>query len=112
MELALKNGDYVPDGKGEFLTLSGAEETLQRALIRLSVKQGALPGALGIGSRLHRLHTAPPAGRQGRASAWAAEARHDAEDIALRQVGLSQDGDALRLHVRLVSGNLSAEVLL
>ena len=42
MELQLKNGDYVPDGRGGAVRLTGDAALLQRVLFRLSARRGAL----------------------------------------------------------------------
>ena len=44
MELWLKNGDYVPDGKGGFVQLEGEEALLQRVLFRLCARRGSEQG--------------------------------------------------------------------
>ena len=40
MELLIKNRDYVPDGTGGFVRVSGKEELLQRVLFQLSARRG------------------------------------------------------------------------
>ena len=42
MELLIKNRDYVPDGTGGFVRVSGKEELLQRVLFQLSARRGAV----------------------------------------------------------------------
>ena len=43
MERKLAGGDYVPDGVGGFVGLSGGEEVLARVLFRLTARRGGLP---------------------------------------------------------------------
>ena len=43
MALILREGDYVPDGKGGFRTAEGGQELLERILWKLSVRRGSFP---------------------------------------------------------------------
>ena len=60
MELRLKNGDYIPDGKGGVVRLSGDNALLQRVLFRLSARRGALPMLPELGSQLYLLGREAP----------------------------------------------------
>lgn len=64
MEYLLKNGDYVPDGRGGLTALSGAEEVLARVLFRLQARRGAFPLLPELGSLLYRLPGEKPSARQ------------------------------------------------
>lgn len=55
MELCLKNGDYVTDGKGGLTRVEGGEELLQRVLFRLTARRGGFPLLPELGSRLYEL---------------------------------------------------------
>lgn len=68
MEILIRDGDYVPDGKGGFLRAEGAQELLQRVLFKLSARRGSFPFLPELGSELYRL------GRE-RPSSWEALAR-------------------------------------
>lgn len=70
----LRNGDYVPNGRGGFVHLEGTNALLMRALFRLQCRRGALPMLPQLGSRLHELYRARPDARQALASAYCAEA--------------------------------------
>ena len=52
MELKIKNGDYIPDGLGGFVTVQGTEKLLQRALLKLTARRGVFPFMEDFGSRL------------------------------------------------------------
>ena len=41
MALILRAGDYVPDEKGGFQSAQGAQELLERALWKLTVRRGS-----------------------------------------------------------------------
>ena len=46
--LRMKNGDYVPKGSG-LETVSGSEAVLQRVLLRLTARRGAVKGGGAAG---------------------------------------------------------------
>ncbi len=62
MELAMQNGDYVPDGVGGLRRVSGREALLQRVLFKLAARRGAFPFREDLGSRLWQLPQLPAAG--------------------------------------------------
>ena len=55
MDTLLAFGDHKTDGCGLPVVLTGAQEIIQRALIRLSVKKGSFAPDPALGSELHRL---------------------------------------------------------
>lgn len=55
MDTAIANGDWAVNGNGIPVAVSGLEEQLQRAFIRLSVKQGSFAYDPLLGSRLYTL---------------------------------------------------------
>ena len=57
----LDYGDYVPDGCGGFIRLTGDEALLQEALFRLTCRRGSFPFLPELGSRLYSLHREKPA---------------------------------------------------
>lgn len=63
MELMVRDGDYVSDGRGSFRRAEGSAELLQRVLWKLSIRRGCFPPLPGLGSQLYRLAGAQPARR-------------------------------------------------
>lgn len=55
MALVLREGDYVPDGRGGFRSAEGGQEVLERVLWKLTVRRGSFPFLPELGSRLHLL---------------------------------------------------------
>ena len=55
MEVLLRNGDIAVDRQGLPLPVEGVQAVLQRAVLRLSVRQGSHPADPRFGSRLHRI---------------------------------------------------------
>ena len=88
MELRRVNGDYVPDGRGGFQTVTGGAELLQRALWRLQIPRGSLPFLPELGSELYRLLRAAPAERPALARQYVAQALAE-EPVVIRNVELS-----------------------
>lgn len=81
MENKLRNGDYVPDGNGGVVRLTGKDALLQRALFCLQCRRGAFPPLPELGSRLYLLPRQKPAHRR----AFAIQAAQQAlEPLRLR----------------------------
>lgn len=100
MALILRDGDYVPDGRGGFQTAAGAEELLERVLWKLTVRRGSFPFLPELGSRLHLLGRSPVREREALAGQYVAEALAD-EDVAVTEVKLVREGREVGLTVRL-----------
>lgn len=83
MEFLIRDGDYVPDGKGGLQCVQGAEELLQRALFRLTARRGSFPFLPELGSELYRLTRERPSAWQGLARQYAVEALQGEEDVTV-----------------------------
>ena len=59
MELKIKDRDYVADGAGGLVRVSGWDELLERVLFKLSVRRGSFALAPELGSKLHLLGREP-----------------------------------------------------
>lgn len=112
MENLLRNGDYVPDGFGGFVRLTGDEALLARALFRLTCRRGRFPFLPELGSRLWELGKEKPSGRDAAARLYAQQ--------ALAGMGLTVTRARMRMvsdtqaHVELemqnTDGSMTAEV--
>lgn len=101
METKLKNGDYVPDGLGGVVRLSGSGALLERVLFRLTARRGQFPLLPSLGSRLYLLAKEPPAQRPAAARQYVAEALAE-EEVTVENVTLSPaDGGLIQLLVEL-----------
>ena len=107
MELKVRDGDYIPDGKGGFLRAEGSEELLQRVLWKLSIRRGSFPFLPQLGSRLYLLTREKPAAREALARQYVAEALADETDLTVTVVRLNGDGT---LWVELERQGQTAEV--
>ena len=83
MELMVRGGDYLPDGRGGFRRAEGDDELLQRVLWKLSVRRGSFPFLPELGSRLYLLGREKPSLRQALARQYAAEALADEEGLSV-----------------------------
>lgn len=55
MDIALKNGDFASNNSGKVYSISAMEETVQRCMILLKVKQGSFSYNRKLGSNIHLL---------------------------------------------------------
>lgn len=92
MELKVKEGDYLPDGKGGFLRSEGSEELLQRVLWKLSIRRGSFPPLPRLGSRLYLLSGEPPSRWTGLARQYVAEALAEEQGLEVSEVQLEENG--------------------
>ena len=102
MEILLRDGDYVPDGKDGFERVSGDEETLFRALYKLSARRAAFSPMPELGSRLYTLARIRKADRENAARQFAAEALSD-ERVVIDDVKITETDDGLNVCVSLSS---------
>ena len=86
MELLLRDGDYVPDGSGSLIKLTGPEEVLQRVLFRLTVRRGSFPLLPELGSELYRLGGEKPSARQALAAQYVAQALAEEPEVEVETV--------------------------
>lgn len=100
MALIMRDGDYVPDGQGGFVTAEGANELLDRVLWKLTVRRGSFPFLPELGSRLHLLGRAPAREREALAGQYVAEALSD-EEVNVTSVTLSQEGTEAQVTARM-----------
>lgn len=116
MELKLRDGAYVISPAGLPETVSGAEEILQRALLRLAARRGSFWPDPEYGSRLHTLCRLKPGQRASAARLFAAEALEGERDVILEDVTYTPgegDGGTVAVTLLLADGTeteLSLEV--
>lgn len=98
--LIIREGDYVPDGRGGFQGAQGTGELLERLLWKLTVRRGSFPLLPELGSRLHLLGRARQGERKALAEQYVREALSD-EEVTVRGVALSPDGEGTLLTIRM-----------
>ena len=99
--LQIRNGDYVPDGRGGLHRAQGREDLLERVLFRLTARRGQFPFLEDLGSSLWRLGRVGTAGRQAAAEQYVAEALADEEGLTVEAVTLTQEESMARVMVEL-----------
>ncbi|MDQ5983849.1 MAG: hypothetical protein RUMPE_00878 [Eubacteriales bacterium SKADARSKE-1] len=107
MDTAISNGDFLLDSRNRPIKISGVQEFLQRALIRLSVKKGNFTYDKNLGSRLYTLNSQEN-NMQRKALSLVCEALNDMTEIVVRSVSTEfiDNGEKLKLGVTLsINGN-------
>ena len=99
MELFLKDGDYLPDGKGGFVRATGEEELLQRILFKLTARRGGFPLLPELGSRLYKLPNHKAGEWNMLARQYVSEALADEEDLKVSEVAVTPEGNGAKVEV-------------
>lgn len=111
MELKLQNGRYVVSTAGVLGTVQGAEETLQRVLMRLSAHRGAFWPDPDYGSRLYTLPRLKPVQRPAAAKEFVTEALSGETDVAVESVTYTPgEEDSASITVALTIGGRETEI--
>lgn len=110
MELKIRNRDYVSDGAGGLVCVSGWDELLERVLFKLSVRRGSFALAPELGSELHLLWREKGESRATAAKQFVAEALAEETDLTVSDVTLEQKGDLLLLRAALLYEGETLEV--
>jgi phage gp46-like protein len=101
MELLLKNKDYVPDGAGGVVGLTGAEELLARVLFQLTARRGSFPFLPSLGSRLYLLRGAKPGQWESLARQYVTEALSSEPSLTVTDLTVYSQGDRLWIELEL-----------
>lgn len=96
MELKLRDGCYTLSAAGVPESVRGAEETLQRALMRLTARRGAFWPDPDYGSRLYTLLQLKPSRRAAAAKLFVTEALSNEPEVRATDVAFlpGVDGSA------------------
>jgi len=108
----LRDGDYRPDGAGDFLQSTGAQEALDRALFLLTVRLGSFALLPELGSRLDRLAQERPSAREAMGASYAAEALAGEEDLEVTGAAWEESSRQLTVFLNWKGEHLSAAVTL
>ena len=76
-EFQMTQGDFVPDGAGNFCRLDGGQALVQRVLFKLTARRGTFPFLPRLGSRLHKLGREKKSARQALCLQYVQEALED-----------------------------------
>ena len=108
MELKLIEGEYAASG-GRLETVSGAEETAQRIMMKLCARRGGFAPMPDYGSRLYTLGQTHASGLEAAARQYIAEALRG-ENAELCELRLEKSGDGLELVMKITAGGASFSV--
>ena len=111
MELKIKDRDYVADGAGGLVRVSGWDELLERVLFKLSVRRGSFALAPELGSKLHLLWREKGESRATAAKQYVAEALADEEGLSVTGMELAEKNGFLELRVLLRYENETGEAV-
>lgn len=111
MELKIKDRDYVADGAGGLVRVSGWDELLERVLFKLSVRRGSFALAPELGSKLHLLWREKGESRATAAKQYVAEALADEKGLSVTGMELAEKNGFLELRVLLRYENETGEAV-
>jgi len=105
MDTLLYNGDHYTDARGLPVTLTGDQELVQRALIRLQVKRGSFLPDPTLGSELYKLRRSAGEQNSRLAMAYVQEALADLPELSVRRVDCALSGlEDLLVTVQVAAG--------
>lgn len=113
MDTAISNGDFLLDSRHRPIKISGVQEFLQRALIRLSIKKGSFIYNKDLGSRLYTL-SSQENNMQSKALSLVCEALNDMTETVVRNVSTEfiDNGEKLTLEVTLSINGSEEDVVI
>ena len=100
MDTLLFQGDHATDARGIPRPVSGAEELLQRALLRLGIRRGSFGYDPELGSELFRIAQDTSAATNRAAQSYVQEALIPLPQITVGDVELVREDDADTITIR------------
>lgn len=104
MDTLLQNGDMGCGANGLPRTVTGAEELIQRAIIRLTVRRGSFALDPALGSELYKLGACANASLAATAENFVRQALLPLATITVNEVRCVRTHDRLRLQIELNIG--------
>lgn len=111
MDTAISKGDFLLDSSGLPISISGVQEILQRAIIRLTAKKGSFIYDTNLGSDLYKLK-AGAANVKSDALNMVKEALKPLTNVSVENISTEffNSGENLRLNTILTINNKKEEV--
>lgn len=100
IESQMANGDFIPNGMGDFCRLEGSQALVQRVLFKLTARRGAFPFLPELGSRLYTLGREKKSARQALCAQYVRQAL-EGEDVTVTEVVYGEQGKTAQVTVRL-----------
>ena len=107
----LRDGDYCPDGAGDFTRAEGADALLERVLFKLQARRGSFPLLPNLGSRLYLLPREKVSARSAQGASYAAEALAE-EEVAVTRAEWEEENQRLTVFLQWQGEELSVPVYL
>lgn len=99
-ELQMVNGDYIPNGAGDFCRLEGSQALIQRVLFKLSARRGALPFLPETGSLLYTLFREKKSARQALCTRYVQQAL-EGENVTVTGVTYREENRSAYVRINL-----------
>ncbi len=101
MSIQMDQKDYVADGVGSVVSVSGGNALLSDILFRLSARRGGFVLMPEFGSRMHLLRQEKPSAWSALACQYAAEALEELTDVTVTDAAVTAAGNRLNVRVDL-----------
>lgn len=111
MDTAIKNGDFLLDGRGYPVKITGIDEILQRVFIRLSVDRGSFIYDKSFGSELRRL-SSQMVNLNEKALNLARDAIAEMSGVTVTSASAEVTESGINVRVSILAGKQSGEVAL
>lgn len=99
-EWKLSDGDFVPNGAGDFCRVEGSQALIQRVLFKLTARRGAFPFLPRLGSYLYTLGREKESARQALCAQYVRQALED-ENVSVTDVVYSRQREQAQVTVYL-----------
>jgi len=101
MDTLLYSGDHATDARGMPFPITGTQELVQRALLRLAVRRGSFVHDRNLGSELYRLSRDTSAATLRAAKSYIQEALIPLPELAIGDVDCKIQGERMVITVEL-----------
>ena len=107
MDTLLSYGDHATDARGIPIPISGPEELVQRALLRLGIRRGSFEYDRSLGSELYRLSRDISSATRRAAQSYVQEALIPLPELMVGDVDYKIENDRMLVSVELSYGGRS-----
>ena len=101
MDTLLSYGDHATDVRGIPISISGPEELMQRALLRLGIRRGSFEYDRSLGSELYRLSRDTSSATRRAAQSYVQEALIPLPELTVGDVDYNIEGERMLISVQL-----------
>jgi len=101
MDTLLYQGDHATDARGIPVAITGAQELIQRALLRLGIRRGSFAYDRNLGSELYRLSHDTSSATHRAARSYVQEALIPLPELMIGDIDCKIERDRMRITVEL-----------